>query len=80
MTGGLPPRTRSVDPSGQPSLRPVRPSDAADWAVLRIRCSGEGFAQARSFTRDTLHCYQQGVDYAPGPARSPGTTAWLMLM
>ncbi|PAZ10057.1 ATP-binding protein [Streptomyces sp. SA15] len=57
MTGGLPPRPRTVDPSEQPSLRPVRPSDAAGSAVLRIRCSGEGFAEARSFTRDTLHCW-----------------------
>lgn len=31
-------------------------------------------------TRDKLHCYQQGVDFAPGPLRSPGTAAWLLLM
>jgi CelD/BcsL family acetyltransferase involved in cellulose biosynthesis len=30
--------------------------------------------------RETLHCYQQGVDRSAGPLRSPGTTAWLMLM
>lgn len=55
MTGGLPPRPRSVDPSEQPPLRSVDPSDTADRATLRIRCSGEGFAEARSFIRDTLH-------------------------
>lgn len=57
MAGRLPPLPRSVDPSEQPPLRLVGPSDAADCAVLRIRCSGEGFAEARSFTRDTLHCW-----------------------
>ena len=31
-------------------------------------------------TRNTVHCYQQGVDRTPGPLRSPGTAAWLLLM
>ncbi len=54
MTGGPPPRPRPVDPSVLSSSRPVSPGGVPDSAALRIRCSGEGFALARAFTRDTL--------------------------
>ena len=52
-----------------------------DAMLARLAHQGRTLAVVYGYrTRDTLHCYQQGVDYAPGPARSPGTTAWLMLM
>lgn len=51
---GLPPGPRSVDSGEQPPLMPAPPADATDSAALRIRCSGEGFALARTFTRETL--------------------------
>ena len=59
---GLPRTTRAaVRPAGRPSptahaAPPVRPAPA----VLRIACSGEGFARARAFTRETLHRWSLG--------------------
>jgi anti-sigma regulatory factor (Ser/Thr protein kinase) len=59
VTGGPPTRPRPVDPGEQPTLRAAAPPsrDVLDSAALRIRCSGEGFALARAFTRDTLRCW-----------------------
>ncbi|MFD3497817.1 ATP-binding protein [Streptomyces sp. NPDC058676] len=60
VNGGPPPRPRPAPPSERPAPRVAPPSDAADSAALRIKCSGEGFALARAFTRDTLHCWSLG--------------------
>ncbi|MCX4705823.1 MULTISPECIES: ATP-binding protein [Streptomyces] len=54
---GPPPRPRPVDLGEHPALRPTPLGEATDSAALRIRCSGEGFALARTFTRDTLRCW-----------------------
>jgi anti-sigma regulatory factor (Ser/Thr protein kinase) len=43
-----------MDPGAQPPLPLASPGEATDSAALRIGCSGEGFALARTFTRDTL--------------------------
>ena len=43
-----------ADTIGQSSARPAPPSDTEHSVALLIACSGEGFARARAFTRDTL--------------------------
>ncbi|MGW0331428.1 ATP-binding protein [Streptomyces sp. NPDC003011] len=58
--GELLPRPRSADHGGRPPLGPAPAGHRPDAAALRIRCSGEGFALARSFTRDTLGCWSLG--------------------
>ncbi|MFJ6070527.1 ATP-binding protein [Streptomyces sp. NPDC093065] len=57
--GGLPyPAREAAGRTGLPlpvphAARPV-PGDGPASAALRVACSGEGFARARVFTRDTL--------------------------
>ncbi|MEV2212293.1 ATP-binding protein [Streptomyces sp. NPDC050997] len=48
------PTPSSPTPPSPTNPSPTNPSGAPDAAVLRIRCGAEGFALARSFTRDTL--------------------------
>ncbi|WLW49847.1 ATP-binding protein [Streptomyces sp. YU58] len=53
-TGALPPPERPADPGERSASRSAPPTEGAGAAALRISCSGEGFALARDFTRDTL--------------------------
>lgn len=55
--GAVPSRPGPADEQGQSSPRPAPSSGAENSAALLIRCSGEGFARARAFTRDTLRCW-----------------------
>ncbi|ANS70072.1 regulatory protein [Streptomyces lincolnensis] len=55
LTGGLPPRATA--PGERPASRSTPLPEGAGAVALRIRCSGEGFALARAFTRDTLRCW-----------------------
>ena len=57
MTGGLARLPRQAVPGERPSPRPPEPTGPAHSATLRISCSREGFARARAFTHDTLHCW-----------------------
>nr|WP_107061868.1 ATP-binding protein [Streptomyces cellulosae] len=60
LADGLPPQPRTVESRAWPALRPALPSDIPTSAALRVRCSAEGFALARAFTRDTLGCWSLG--------------------
>ncbi|WP_412775342.1 ATP-binding protein [Streptomyces violaceus] len=44
-------------PPSVPKTMPQFSGDLAASAALRVECNREGFAQARSFTRDTLHLW-----------------------
>jgi anti-sigma regulatory factor (Ser/Thr protein kinase) len=60
LADGIPPQPRTARSRAWPAPRPALPSDIPASAALRLRCSGEGFALARAFTRDTLGRWSLG--------------------
>ncbi|UUA04044.1 MULTISPECIES: ATP-binding protein [Streptomyces] len=57
---GLPPGPHTLTPYGiapTPETRQLPSGALAASATLRVECGLEGFARARSFTRDTLHLW-----------------------
>ncbi|MFI6932053.1 ATP-binding protein [Streptomyces sp. NPDC050287] len=60
LADGIPPQPRTAEARAWQAPSPALPNGIPASAALRLRCSGEGFALARAFTRDTLDCWSLG--------------------